>query len=449
MLENSPTYNKENANLSKLNLDDSNVYFPDTIYQNLPSFFIRACEVFKEPYEKDIFLLGSFGVLSSCLPNLFGKYDQKKYSPNLFFFVIAAASSGKGAMVWAKYLGKGIHNQKREEYQADLNQFQIDSQKRKGQSIIEEPKQKMLFIPANSSSSAFLQAISDNDGKGILFCTEADTLSASLSQDWGNYSDILRCAFHHETIDSLRRTNKEFFEVENPQLSIVLSGTPGQVSKLIPNSENGLFSRFGFYSFALKPKMKNVFASNNIDFDDHFKELGEEIKTFHEKLLVADNIIEFEFSEGQKIEFLSLFEEWHHEFHLVLGLNSIATVRRLGLIFFRIAMILSTIRLMEEKKMPLKIICGKNDFETARSIIGVLKIHAAKMFTSFSSKKDSMDMSFNQLTLYKILPDEFTRKEAVDLAAKLEPPISNPTVDRFLKGNYFEKPAYGKYSKTK
>ena len=60
---------------------------------------------------------------------------------------------------------------------------------------------KMLFIPVNNSASYIVQTLSENDGSGILFSTEADTLANSLSQDWGNFSDVLRCAFHHEPIE--------------------------------------------------------------------------------------------------------------------------------------------------------------------------------------------------------------------------------------------------------
>jgi len=106
------------------------------------------------------------------------------------------------------------------------------------------PEQKLLFIPANNSASSFIQTLSQNDEMGILFSTEADTLANSLAQDWGNFSDILRCSFHHETVEMQRKTNKEYVVVDQPRLSVLLTGTNGQFNRLIPDTENGLFSRF-------------------------------------------------------------------------------------------------------------------------------------------------------------------------------------------------------------
>lgn len=55
---------------------------------------------------------------------------------------------------------------------------------------------------------------------------EADTLADTLSKEWGNFSDALRKAFHHEYISYQRKTNNEHFEIENPNLCLALSGTP-------------------------------------------------------------------------------------------------------------------------------------------------------------------------------------------------------------------------------
>ena len=123
-----------------------------------------------------------------------------------------------------------------------------------------KPPEKMLFIPANNSSTGAYQLLGDSDGKGLIFETEGDTLAQAFKSDYGNYSDGFRKAFHHETISYYRRTDREFVDIESPCLSAVLSGTPKQVSALIPNAENGLFSRFIFYFMNVKTNWKDVFA---------------------------------------------------------------------------------------------------------------------------------------------------------------------------------------------
>jgi hypothetical protein len=113
----------------------------------------------------------------------------------------------------------------------------------------QEPNYKILYIPANISSAMVIQHLKEGNERGIFCETEADSMGNTLKQDWGGYSDLLRKAFHHEPISYSRKTNKEFVEIDNPCLSVALSGTPGQVENLIKSSEDGLFSRFIFYSF--------------------------------------------------------------------------------------------------------------------------------------------------------------------------------------------------------
>ena len=128
----------------------------------------------------------------------------------------------------------------KESYERDLKEF--DKEK-----ILEKPKapiEKMLFLPANNSSSGMFQLLENNEGKGLIFETEADTLTGTFKQDYGDYSDGFRKAFQHETISYYRKTDSEYVEIKKPKLSTVLTGTPKQVFSLFPNAENGLFSRF-------------------------------------------------------------------------------------------------------------------------------------------------------------------------------------------------------------
>ena len=248
------------------NLSDE---FNSKIYDYLPTVLSRACDLFEDRKEKDIILLGALSVISGCLPNICGIYDRRKVFPHLFVFVEAPAGSGKGVLQWTRKLAEDSHRelrdvskQSRKNYEADLREWS-SSQKKKGQSRDNEPPvepaDQMLIIPANNSASSFVQTLAENSGMGILFCTEADTLANSLSQDWGNYSDVLRCSFHHEPISLQRRMKREYLELEQPRLAVLLSGTKGQLFKLIPDTENGLFSRFAFYSFPAVPVFRDVF----------------------------------------------------------------------------------------------------------------------------------------------------------------------------------------------
>jgi hypothetical protein len=108
--------------------------------------------------------------------------------------------------------------------------------------------------------TGLFQILNDNKGIGLIFETEGDTLAQTFKSEHGNYSDGFRKAFHHEIISYNRRKDCEFVELETPRLSALLLGTPKQVSTLIPNAENGLFSRFIFYYMNILPVWKDVFV---------------------------------------------------------------------------------------------------------------------------------------------------------------------------------------------
>ena len=54
-----------------------------------------------------------------------------------------------------------------------------------------------------------------------MFETEADTLTNMLTKsDYGDYTDLLRKCFHHETLAMVRVADKINIEIEQPRLSV-------------------------------------------------------------------------------------------------------------------------------------------------------------------------------------------------------------------------------------
>ena len=254
---------------------------PIEIYSNLPVILRESCDLFQDGIEKDVFLIASIAVLSGCLPKIEGIYFDEKQSAHLFTFITAPAGSGKGKMKWSKYFGQVIHNKMVEQSKNERAAFEIEMEaynnltrkERQDNEKPEEPPRKMFFIPANSSSSAFIQALADNNFSGIIFETEADTLANTFKQEWGNFSDILRKAFHHESTSMFRRKDNEYIEIKDPHIAIVLSGTPKQVHHVMPDPENGLFSRFLYYAFEDNSEFKNPFISHGqVDYTAFFEE---------------------------------------------------------------------------------------------------------------------------------------------------------------------------------
>lgn len=373
------------------------VAIPDSVYEKLPPYLATTCNIFQNRTERDVFLIAALGVISGCLPNVYGLYDNSKVGANLYLFISAPPAAGKGPMKWAKQLATPIHRKFRVQTANELEAFKQEEReyqkaiKNKGEEPPEKPSppvNQMLFIPANSSAAVVLKALNDNQGRGIMFESEADTLSATLNQDWGNFSDMLRKAFHHEAISQLRKTNDEFSEMENPFLSVILSGTPAQVRKLIPNTENGLFSRFCFYSFEYELSWKPVFAkTSHGSYDDKVDEYALDLLMLYDNLQTrTQNPLLFGLTAAQEALFNQTFERWQLELVDEIGDNLIASIRRLGLITFRIAMILTMIRNKNDQLGKSKVICENDDFMTALTLSEVLIGHAVKMYHALAKK---------------------------------------------------------------
>ena len=226
---------------------------PDEVYHKLPILLKDCCLQFEHPRERDMFLTGGLTVLSGCIKSVKGTYSQRTVYPNLMSFVIAPPASGKGAFNFAKDLGMPLHISMLEQNKLSADKYErekLRAQSSETGSEIEIPSKpdfRVLYIPGNTSSASIIDLLNKCGGSGIIFETEADTLSNSLKQEWGGFSDALRKAFHHEPVTYSRKTRNELIEISSPKLSVALSGTPSQVKALIQSADDGLSSRFYYY----------------------------------------------------------------------------------------------------------------------------------------------------------------------------------------------------------
>ena len=405
---------------------------PESIYESLPLYLKKVVAPADSPQERDILLLGSVVVLSSCLPNITGIYDGYEVFPNLYLYVTAPASSGKGKLNLCKRLVLPIHFKKRKE--AEEMKILYDEAleaTEKGDEKPQKPKERMLLLPANSSATGVFQLLADNDGRGLIFESEGDTLSLIFKSDYGNYSDGFRKAFHHETISFYRRTEREYVDLQQPCLSTVLSGTPGQVAGLIPNAENGLFSRFLFYHLELDATWKDTFRNkNNGELQDYFHQLGQEFCQFHE-LLCRQPPIPVILTEAQQDLFYTFFSSIQSRYLALMEDGFVATVRRMGLICYRLMMVFSALRYQGAQQLPYKITCRDDDFDSALEIIRNLLRHSDFTFRHLPQKKEVQEQVNRRLLLLRALPRDFDSKEFIRKAEALG--IPNSSAYRILK----------------
>lgn len=347
--------------------------------------------------DADLLLLGSLTCLSACMPHLCGVYDGMTVFSNLFFFANAPASSGKGRLSLCKLLVMPIHQALRQEYNALYAEYRrnlaIYTLNKKSGEFEEphEPPLLMLFIPANSSATIVYQMLNENEGTGLIFENEGDTLANTFSSDHGDFSPGLRQAFHHETISYARRKDKEYVELNQPKFSVLLSGTPQQVNNLIKDAENGLFSRFMFYCMPFNLGWRNPFGVKDKDdtLDAYFGKLGE---TFFSKVykplktMAGDVMVVL--TEAQEQRFNAFFEWAQQSYYALFGNDIVGSVRRLGLIAFRIAMILTALRLEEAERIDEVLVCSDDDFNVAMTIVEQLLQHTSLVFQQLDGQQE-------------------------------------------------------------
>jgi len=397
---------------------------PDDVFQELPPILQRAVSVFDDKRERDTFFTGALVVLSGLFNGVQGTYQRKTVYPNLYCFIVAPASSGKGSMPFAKKLGIPFHSTNND---------------------------KLLFLPANISVAALYQELDRNEGAGIFFESEADTMAASHKQEWGDYSDILRNAFHHDSLSLKRKDTareRHYIEIPTPKLSVAISGTKNQLRKIIPNTEDGLFSRFLFYTFRSEQDWKRR-TDNEFSLDDFFKELATEMPEIVNNLI---SIEKFDFTEEQWCIFDEKFSTWLDDvsyFHE----DSPSIIKRMGLITFRIAMILSLVRQgsSENNENEAIIYCDDIEFYIAMQLAETYIHHSLFVFTFLNNGKTKSVIDRKRQQFFDALPlNEFTRETAVQ-SGKEKVNLGKSTVDKYLKkllaaGNLIQD-NYGKYKK--
>jgi hypothetical protein len=432
---------------------------PQSVYDNLPPILFESCQVFKESREKDVFLTGALAILSGCLPNVSGLYSGSVVYPSLFSFILAPAASGKGALKFAKALADKYHSnllaesiEDRKIYVEKLAAYKMLKGKGKieeNQEMPIEPKFKVVYIPANTSNAKIIQHLDWNEGKGIICETEADTLGQTFKNDWGSYSDMLRKSFHHEKISVSRKTDAEFVEVNEPQLSVALSGTPKQVFNIIASAEDGLFSRFIFYVFKtdavwLDPSPKGNPVNLTDYFNNQSKQVFKMVEFFERDSMTLQLTVE------QWDKFNPIFSSYLVQISTFVSDDAQSVVKRLGIILFRLCMIFTAIRKFDTNDHHKEIYCSDIDFETALTLIKTYLQHSIIMFENLPKQGEQgpFKSGENKKLFYDALPNEFQRKEAVEIGKRFN--MSERSVDSFLRsclGNYLTQPKTGFYEK--
>ena len=436
--------------------------FPESVFANLPGLLEKVTGLMLTSQERSLVLIGSIATLSSALLPFRTVYFGKTIFPNMYLFVPGPAGAGKGKLDFCFRLVKPIHKEKldrwltaKDEYKKEYARYK---RQKKGENIDppEKPPIQLLRVPANSSATSFAQAMAEN-GNLLLFETEGDTVVNTFNSDFGNYSDSFRKAFAHESFGYLRRGDDgEEREIDNPRLATVLSGTPEQVKSLIRDSENGLLSRFMFFCINATPEWLDGFDSYGSDepLEETFDALGARFTAFT-KLLEEKPKVIFRLSLPQTGKFNEFFTAEKDRMQELNGDRYSASTHRLAWCFLRIAMVLTTLRLMDSGTIKESMECSDADFDMTMEIIRVISEHNDYIFNVLDRERpegiavaDSYS-SATRKTILAALPGYFKTDDMKTVAKNVGKSLRTVRrqVARAIQAGEIQQVKHGEYKK--
>ena len=392
----------------------------------LPALIRPVLSLAQSPSEKDMLLLSLITAAGSCMPNLYCKYGiaAKRYYPNLQLFIVGSAACGKGIANLALELVKPIH-------------------------------EKMpLIIPGDATYPAFYQTLAKQNGHGYIHESEGSVITDIWRSSTANYNTALRKAAEHEAISRARC--KEHSVIEHPQLSMVLTGTFSQYHALVPSIENGYFSRLLTLIVDDVQPFSERYVQPAEASQTGIATAAEQLYHLYERLL-ASKPREFQLTAEQRERLGNHLQNAYPTLIRMLGQDFHSVVLRMAVQIERIAMILTAMRLNEEKSSIINhqssIICSPVDYALAELIGNKLLLHMAQAYQLIKGTEKITLPTIKPLDqkqiLLSLLPVEFESKKLVE-EARLQG-ISRATAirwnDEWQERGTVQKIRYGMYKK--
>ncbi len=353
---------------SKKVSSQSNFFFTEEFESKLPESIKRVTNLYEKIDDKELILLSVLLMYSSLFHKFYFQFDRRNISLNLFLIVLGKSGIGKGKMNEVLYLMKYVT-----------------------ESVKKKEKKKKLILPANTTRAALLNDVFDNEGIGLVFDTEIDTLSVSNRSEFGNFSSDFRKIFQNENLLISRKDRAECKEIINPRVSLLLSGTFSQIKRLINNTEDGLYSRmmFKFYTDD-NLEQKDLFSSNDMFFEEIEKYSIELLEFYTRILSLDDNSYKLGFTKEQQNEINKLSNKLrikYNETEFGLGFANRAVQK-----IIRIAFILTITRYFNSIDIPKLITLKDEDLSIAIEIVNSLNVNSELLNRSLSEDRPKVNV---------------------------------------------------------
>lgn len=414
---------------------------PPTIQKYIPRGYewpepIRSTLAsFKDDRDRDIMLMGLLTVLgSTCARFLSFKYDTVVRHTNMHTVIFGRSGCGKGNLSLLKPFFSWIDDIFDKENKAEQQRVREELRKAKENddpTPVEPAKTKCFTIPGDTYGAGMKELLMNNEGLGIIFETEAQTivqrLKAGRMSDW---SDTLRKTFDNEEVRSYRKTTHELTRSGETYLSMLVSGTPGQVKSMIDNSEDGLFSRVLFYHLDVKKQWRNVFDDKLWEVNEHIEKLGERWSQYIKR--ARGSHFTLTLTPGQQQQLYDVFKAMYEQ-NTEDAMNPF--IKRLAVGIIKIMAILSFMRrdnplemLVPGKEYDMPV--DEGDFGAALAMAKPLYLHALFFLDLIPDNGIKSSGKSKKMIVLESMPETFMVSEAIK--AGEEKGISQGTMRNYI-----------------
>lgn len=382
--------------------------------------------LFEDERTRDVLFLSCVTVIGAVIGrHLSFEDDDKTLHPVLQTWIVGASSSGKSKMPLPLVFAATRHRILKEKYKSQLEEYR--QKKAEGQKTVfvqaadpDRPNPLLFLLSPDNTAANLLQNLVDNGGEGLISATEAETVTKSIENRWGGWRDVIRCASDHETIRAGRKMEKEDKEVSDPCLAILVSGTPGQMTRYFCNAEDGLFQRSLLYFLPrrddyIRHKQRSCRVSDIMnDLGEAWGKRLEDLRASNMRFVLTD----------EKWEALDDAMQRLYDFIPRTDDDMRAWTARLRTAILRIMSVVAVLRGFENDDRFLDfndcVRINDEDFTAVLKLAFVLQTHAWYAYSLLPKKRPVVSSrDADRAILFQSMPDTFTRKAFLQKAREL------------------------------
>lgn len=375
-----------------------------------PAELVRAIAQLAETEDQRTAMLTALGCLiGSACPNVTFKYDGRAQHLQLYYCLTAPAASGKSCLQHVAALMADVQEEYERRNSDARNEFKRKRREAKPQERddITPPPLLTLRLPADTSTAALLATLRDNNGGGIMWESELDTLTRNFKGEYGNFSDALRKNWHSETISSNRKKDRELINLAAPWFSLVTSGTPDQIAPFFGSADNGLFSRFLWGTLPVSLEWRNMFLAEDkggqtADLARHFSEF------FNWQRSAPPSWVSFTAPQQQDLNTTYLTAQ--QDLYELFGGDFVAVCRRTALAQLRLAAAFTALGSWERGEGGGKLACTAEAWQLAAHLARLSLVACTSIYPLLAHKEGNKREERRE-GIFAALPPSFTAKE--------------------------------------